>query len=160
MGHNHVVTIDLEKLEWFRRNSRVGLTKNGEWTYNDLVVENARVQRLFHRGLRMNEAGEAQLHVGRQWCYLETVEDTLFFVENLRVENDTVILRLMDNTNETLKLDTLTHSEEQLLYCVLQNGQRARFLRHATATISPFLEQSNREYGLRLGGDLFPIRKE
>jgi hypothetical protein len=108
----------------------------------------------------MNEAGEAQLHVGRQWCYLETVEDTLFFVENLRVENDTVILRLMDNTNETLTLDTLTHSEEQLLYCVLQNGQRARFLRHAMAAISPFLEQSSREYGLRLGGDLFPIRKE
>ena len=160
IGHNRLVSIDLEKLEWFRRNSRIGLTRNGEWTYNGTLVESTRVQKLFHKGLKINQAGEAQLHVGKQWCYLEEVQDTLYFVDNIRLEGAEIVLRLLGGRQEPLDRASLSHGGEEFLYCVLQNGHRARFLRAVMSTLSDHLVETDNGYNLNIGGESFAISEE
>ncbi|HIA04214.1 MAG TPA: hypothetical protein EYN66_20350 [Myxococcales bacterium] len=160
IGHNRLVSIDLEKLEWFRRNSCIGLNRKGEWTYNGSPVESARVQKLFHQGLKINQAGEAQLHVGKQWCYLEEVQDTLYFVDNLRLEGSEIVLRLLGGRQESLNSDSLSHGDEGRLCCVLQNGQRARFLRSAMSALSDYLVETDHGYNLNIGEESFAISEE
>jgi hypothetical protein len=152
--------MDPEKLEWFRRNSRVGLKADGQWTFDGQLVENPRVQNLFHRGLQINEDGEATLHVGTQWCYLEEVEDTLFFVENLHIEAQQMHLRLAGGATEALPFDTLTHKDGAVLYCRLSNGHKARLLRAAYQALADFFEERDGDYALRLDEQLYPIATE
>jgi len=79
--------MDPETLEALRRNSGLALTKEGSWTWGTGVVENPRVQAMFHQGVAVRADGEVTLSVGRMWAYVAT-EGPAFFVSGLRCGDD------------------------------------------------------------------------
>ncbi len=148
-----------EHLDYLRRNSKVRLDREGRWSMDDRPVEHPRVQRLFHRGLSV-EDGRPVLRVGTQWCYVQFVDDTAFFVERVRREGDVLVARLMDETEEPLPLETLSRSGETDIYCRLSGGRRARLLRDAALALAPFLVERNSEWGVEFGSRFYPISEE
>jgi len=148
-----------ERLDFLRRNSKVALDREGRWSMDGKPVEHPRVQRLFHRGVEVADGG-FKLRVGQQWCWIQFIADTAFFVEKARVDGDTVVLTLADETEETLDPSTLTQGGEIDLYCTLSGGRRARFLRSALAALEPVLTSVDGALAVRLGGAVHSIGKE
>ncbi len=66
--------IDAETLERLRRGIPLKMDARGEFTLGEEPVTHPRVIEVFRRGLDITAAGEHQLHVGNQWCYL-TIDD-------------------------------------------------------------------------------------
>lgn len=158
------MSLDPDRLDWLRRNSRVTLDREGRFYFQGALVEHPRVQRLFHRGLRPAEGGAIVLQVGEQWCYLESVEDTAWFVEKAAVAGDRVLLTLADGSTEALDPATLSRRDDRI-YCVLSHGRRARFLRAALLTLAPWIDEDaageqEAGYGLRLPGGFHRVRAE
>ena len=152
------MALDPDKLDWFRRNSRIGLDRHGQWRFDGNPVENPKVQKLFHRGVRIDEStGEAQLHVGTQWCFIQDLEDTAFFVDKVRIEGEQVRLQLLDGSTQPLAPDTVCQRGPIDVYCRLENGQQARFLRDALAQLGPLLSEKGDKVGVMLKGAFYPI---
>lgn len=154
------MTIDPERLDWIRRHSRIAIDREGRFSHDGRPVEHPRVNRLFHAGLRQGAGGEVTLHVGTQWCYVESVADTAFFVVKAAVAADRVRLVLADGSTEDLAPETLGRRGPEDVYCTLSGGRRARFLRDALAALAPHLEERDGAIGLALGSEFHPISLE
>ncbi len=66
-------------------------------------------------------------------------------------------LVLADGAEQRLDPATVTMAGPQDVYCRLENGHRARFLRDALAAMSPLLEERHGRVGLRIGDEFFEI---
>ncbi|MCA9692145.1 MAG: hypothetical protein R3A51_21820 [Nannocystaceae bacterium] len=66
--------IDEATLERLRRGVPLTMDAMGRFALDGEPVTHPRVIEAFRRGLDITEAGEHQLHVGNQWCYL-TIDD-------------------------------------------------------------------------------------
>lgn len=115
------------------------------------------MQALFHRGIGIEPGtGLATLTVGTQWCYIEHVEDTAFFVSRIRIlPEETVELVLAGGRTEPLDPSTVTRRGETDIYVRLQDGHRARLLRDAMNGLGPLMDVVDDEYGLRVAGRFF-----
>ncbi len=151
-----------ERLDWIRRNSRVRLDREGRWSLDGRPVEHPRVQALFHRGVAIESAtGLATLTVGSQWCYIEHLEDTAYFVTRVRILSDEAVeLVLAGGRAAPLEPSSVSQRGDAELHVVLQNGHRARLLRDAVNGLVPLVDSQGGEYGLRLGGQFFPFRAD
>lgn len=154
--------LDPERLDWIRRHSRVQLDREGGWTFEERPVENRRVSELFHRGVRTGEAeGEFILQVGEQWCFIETVEDTAFFVSKLtRKENGTLEMTLLGGEVVGFGDTALSQAGDVDVYASLPDGRRARLLRDAVAALAPLLVECDGGFGIALDGQTRPISVE
>ena len=152
------MTIDLERLTEIRQNSQIRLDREGRWFHQGQPVENIRVQRLFHRGVTL-EGERARLTVGTQWCYVQHLEDTAFFVEKVRIEPGRVVLQLMDETTEPLDPTTLRARGDEDVYCTLSGGRPARFLRDALAGLAPLVTERFGALGVELEGAFYEIAR-
>ena len=153
------MALDPDRLDWLRRNSRVTLDREGRFFFQGRLVEHPRVRRLFHQGLRQTDDGLV-LQVGEQWCFVESVEDAAWFVEKAAVEYGRVLLSLADGAVEPLDADSLTRRGDSDLYCTLSGGRRARFLRDAVVALSPWIDEENGTFGLRLADGFHRMRAE
>jgi len=131
-------------LELLRRNSQISVDSCGVFHHEGAVIENARIQQLFRRGLRVREDGEVTLHVGQQWCYV-AVQEVPLYVDRIGVEPNAdgiqgVWLHLSDETVETLDPQTLTIVGEERIFCWVKEGcVPARFLRSAHHALGELL---------------------
>ena len=101
-----------------------------------------------------------QWHVGAQWCFIQHLEETAYFIDKARVEGQSVLLTLADGSMETLDLTTLSTRGPEDVYCRLPERGVARFLRDALAALAPWLDEEEEQFGLRLGDRFYPIRAE
>lgn len=152
------MVIDPEKLDWLRRNSKIGLDRHGQWTFEGSAVENSRVAELFHAGVRVDDEGQPTLHVGKQWCFIQHVEDTIRFVGRLQVRDDGLWIRLLGGHEEPLDLSSLSAHGTDNLYCVLSDGVRARFVRSALIELAPYLDEQADQFGVVWDGDFHPVK--
>ena len=147
-----------EQLDRIRRNSQVALDREGRWTFQGQPVEHPRVVELFHRGVQVDpETGAVTLHVGPQWCYVQQVEDTPFFVARVRAARGGLTLHLLGDRTEPLDPATLVASGDAEIHCTLASGARARFLREALLDLEPYLAERDGALGLQLDDSFFPL---
>lgn len=141
-------------LDALRRKSGLRIDAAGRFHFRGREVENERVQRLFHRGLRWDEhEGLASLHVGTQWAFIEQVDDVAFFVE--RVQDGRLRLR----SGEAFALDLGTfESRGDGLYVTLPDRRRARLDRLAVMDLAPLLVEAPDGFALEWGGRTLPVR--
>lgn len=85
--------IPTEVLDALRRNSGIGLTRDGGFTLHDAPVPNMRVQALFHRGLTVRPDGDVVLTVGSRWCYVSCA-GVARFVVSVRLTPAGLVARL------------------------------------------------------------------
>ncbi len=154
--------IDPERLDFLRRNSRVHLNKEGGWTFDGKPVENDRVAQLFHQGTRPGEApNEFVLQVGLQWCFIEFVEDTAFFLAKWRQSGGAELIgELLGGEIVCVPPHALTRTSDTDVYATLLDGRRIRLLRDAMAGLDRWMSEQDGVLGLDVDGVFYPIPTE
>jgi hypothetical protein len=108
--------------------------KEGNWFYQGQQIVNRQVYLLFSQNLQQDSSGSYLLRIGDETCPV-AVEDTPFVVIDIVLVLDgslrnSFTIRLNDETEEVLNLDTLQVGKDNVLYCQVKGGKfRARFLR-------------------------------
>ena len=119
------MALEPEALEIMRRNSGIGLTADGVFTYEGRPLENPRVQALFHRGLAVREDGEVTLTVGHMWAYV-AAEGVASFVRTLREDGDAARAELLSGEARDAREMTLAYAASDDRFYAWFAGGRAR----------------------------------
>jgi hypothetical protein len=113
----------------------ISIDKEGNWFYQGQQIVNRQVYLLFSQSLECAGSGKYILRIGQETCPI-AVEDTPFVVTDIylvsqgETAKDSFNIRLNDETEEVLNLDTLQVGKDNVLYCAVKEGKfRARFLR-------------------------------
>jgi hypothetical protein len=95
-------------------------------------------------------------------CYLE-VEDTPFVIQEVGLsgsrQSSSLVVKLNDGTEETLKADTLRVGHDNVLYCKVKEGlYEARLLRNAYYQLAEFLQHDGQSYYLAIEGSKIHLK--
>lgn len=113
----------------------ISVDKEGNWFYHGQPIINRQICLLFSQSLEQDSCGRYIVRIGEETCPV-AVEDTPFMVVDVAKasgegpEKDRFFIRLNDETEESLDLDTLWVGKDNVLYCKVKGGKfTARFLR-------------------------------
>ena len=123
------------------RESTISLDRHGKFFHDGEPVEHAGMASAFAKWVRRHpDDGRWILSNDYDWCYL-TVEDTGYFVESLRVDDEGAELRLSDGTSEPMDPSSLSLDDDGVLRARVKEGrEHARFTRQAQLAIEPLLD--------------------
>jgi hypothetical protein len=132
MAHAGFYTVESGKIS-FRR--------DGHWYVDDERIDNPRIALLFSRSVRRAPDGSYFLQVGDEHAPI-AVEDTPYVVKSIKGDaHQGFSVVLNDETSEPLDPASLTIGPDNVLYCMVKQGQqRARFLRPAYYHLSDCLQ--------------------
>ncbi len=120
----------------------IRIDKEGRWYHTIWGTE------LIHKPMRLflfsllerDEKGRYILRLKDQRCYIE-VEDVPFVVMRVDKKVDTFSIKLNDETQEELDLNTLWVGASNVLYCKIKEGKfEARFSRPAYYQLTNYVE--------------------
>lgn len=125
-----------------REDSGIRLDAQLRWWHDDEPIEHPKIIELFNASLVLAEDGRYQLHVGKDWCYVQ-VEDAAYEVRTVDVNPDgRVSVRLSDRTAEALEPSTLALAGDGVLTCRVKQGRaKARFSRDAQYQLGELMEE-------------------
>lgn len=113
------------------------LDKEGRWFHEGVEITHSRTCLLFSKNLRRDPAGRYYVSVGHESSEV-VIEDAPYVVKSVTIQEGAdgvpldYILRLNDETEETLGVGPLTVNARNVMYCMVKEGtERARFLRAA-----------------------------
>lgn len=142
----------------------IRIDKEGNWFYNGLPIINKKIYLFFNKHLETGTDGNYIIRVGDETCRLE-VEDTPYVVNGLSLvksEEDgrsCFKIRLNDETEENLDLNSLYINPNNIPYCKVKSGKfPARFLRAAYYQLAQYIENDRDEFYLSLNGEKIPVR--
>jgi hypothetical protein len=140
----------------FSRESKIRLDGEGRFWHEGDLVDHPKLAHALHTWIARHPIdGRIVLENGWDWCYL-TVDDAPFYVRGARERDGELIVRLSDDTEEPLALDTLRVDEQGAIRCEVKRGAKggpypARFDRHAANALEPFLHEEDGAIVLRVG---------
>jgi len=106
----------------------IRIDKEGNWYYKGAQIIRRDIYLYFNKHLVKEFDGRYLLHINNEKCYLD-VEDTPFVVKKVDFQ-DVFKIVLNDESEETLRLDTLWIGRDNVLYCKVKNKRfDARFNR-------------------------------
>jgi len=141
---------------------KISFRRDGHWYVDDERIDNPRIALLFSRSVRRAPDGSYFLQVGDEHASI-TVEDTPYVVKSIKGDaHQGFSVVLNDETIEPLDPGSLTIGPDNVLYCVVKNGQqRARFLRHAYYHLSDCLQADQRGgFCFVMMGKRYPLRHD
>jgi hypothetical protein len=162
------------------RHSGLRLDREGRWWHEGQPVEHPRLAAALHRWLDRQEdgryvvrldaettasaVGEEQNAGGEtsddvRFAYVE-VEDAPYVVRSVRTEQERMILRLSDGSEEELEYVSLRVGNGDVLYCRVKRDRfDARLSRNAQLVVAQQVEEGQSESGFVLvaGGGRWPI---
>ena len=149
------MALEPEALEILRRNSGIGLTADGVFTYEGRPLENPRVQALFHRGLAVREDGEVTLTVGHMWAYV-AADGVASFVRTLREDGDAARAELLTGEARDAREMTLAYAaSDDRFYAWFAGGPGpARLLWEAHQVLAGRVADGP---SVQLGGATLPV---
>jgi hypothetical protein len=131
----------------------IRIDKEGNWYYQDLPIVNKKIYLYLNQCLAQEPSGRYILSMNGENCYLE-VEDTPFVIQEVVASPNpdhptSLLLKLNDGTEETLKVETLRVGQDNVLYCKVKEARfEARLLRSAYYQLAQFLQQDEKGYYL------------
>lgn len=131
----------------------IRIDKEGTWYYHDLPIINKKIYLYLNECLARDSSGRYILSMNGENCYLE-VEDTPFVIQEVVASPNpnhptSLLLKLNDGTEETLKVETLRVGQDNVLYCKVKEARyEARLLRSAYYQLAQFLQQDEKGYYL------------
>lgn len=141
----------------------IRIDKEGNWYYQNLPIINKKIYLYLNECLSQDASGRYILSMNGEKCYLE-VEDTPFVIQEVVAspgpDNPTsLLLKLNDGTEETLRAETMRVGQENVLYCKVKEGRyEARLLRSAYYQLAQFLEQEEDTYYLVVAGNKIHLK--
>ena len=140
--------------------SHIRIDKEGNWYYQGLPIIKREIYLHLNKCLEKDPSGRYILLMDGEKCYLE-VEDTPYVIKGVRLgagqqTAPVLFVRLNDETEEELNVDTLRVRKDSVLYCKVKDGlYDARFLRASYYQLAEFLRQDGEKYYLLVGGKKF-----
>jgi hypothetical protein len=148
----------------FSRESKIRLDGEGRFWHDGERVEHPGLAHGLHTWIARHPSdGRIVLENGWDWCYL-AVDDAPFFVRSISIgEGERLLLRLSDDSEEPLVLESLRVDAEGAIRCEVKHAAKggpyaARFDRHAAAALGELLHEVEGRVVLRVGGVERPIR--
>jgi hypothetical protein len=135
------------------------IDKEGRWFHRDLEMVRREIIQLFYQHMETDSRGRYVIYLAGQKCYVD-VEDTAFVVWEATLEGgERIVIRLSDDTWESLNLDTLYVGGDNVLYCRVKDGRfPARFRRAAYYQLAEHVQEELGEYFIFLHGRKHVIR--
>jgi len=141
------------------------VSKEGKWYHEGAEIIHRAIFLWMIQSLEKTEDGLFIVHLNNQKCYLE-VEDTPLVVQQVDriLESpegpEKIRLTLNNESQEILDPETLRISSENVLYCMVKNGEfPARFLRPAYYQIAENITEDDASgFFLLLNHKKYPIR--
>jgi len=141
------------------RESRIVLDARGRFWNGAVPIDHAGMAVAFASWIRRHpDDRRFILTNGYDWTYF-TVEDTPYFVRSVAIDGAEARLTLFDGTEELLDPETLSASDDGILYARVKGGAfEARFTPGAQASlVDAIVEGDGGAPALTLGGRQFPI---
>jgi hypothetical protein len=145
------------------RESTIRLDAEGRFFHEGAPVEHAKLAQAMHTWIsRHPDDGRYILTNGYDWTYF-IGDDAPYFVRAVRIEEDRVVLVLSDGSEEPWDPSkTEVHPSSAIYTLVKANARggpfRAKFTRHAQASLAPVLEEADGgSVAARVGGRLTRI---
>jgi hypothetical protein len=143
----------------------ISIDKEGNWFYQGQQIVNRQVYLLFSQNLERDASGRYILRIGEETCPI-AVEDTPFVVTDIAFVSqggpakEIFTIRLNDETEEALNLDTLQVGKDNVLYCAVKEGKfRARFLRPSYYRLAEHIVQEAEDrFYIPLNGKKYYIK--
>jgi uncharacterized protein len=126
----------------------IRIDREGRWFYNGNQIIHPSVLKVFNEGLFLGEDNNHYLRVQDDIAYVE-VDDTPFVVRSVgEIERDGALLGfrigLSDGTDEALDLATLEIDRNNVPYCRVRKGMKARFTSQAYYMLAEHIEYDER----------------
>jgi len=122
------------------------IDKEGTWFYNGQPIINRQILLYFYQLLELGPDGGYLLRNEQECCPVE-VQDTPFVVTALwpsEGPHEQFFIKLNDETVETLEMETLVISAENIPYCQVKQGRfKARFLRVPYYRLAESIQQES-----------------
>lgn len=140
----------------------IRIDREGRWFYNGRQIIHPSVLSVFNDGLFLGEDNKHYLRVEDDIAYIE-VEDTPFLVRIVTPIQEAAVsgftIRLSDGTEELLDLESLEINRDNIPYCRVRKGMRARFTSQAYYMLAEHIEYDERHdtYHIRSGGKTYPV---
>ncbi|HZO16431.1 MAG TPA: hypothetical protein VFB62_24320 [Polyangiaceae bacterium] len=151
-----------------KEESKLLLKADGTWQHEGTPATHTGIKRFFHQQIRKDEDGKFFLYNAferpeknltlEEHVYFE-VEDTAYFVNSLKREDDAFVVELNTGMRQPLDAHALTQNAEGVVYATLHSGDRARFSRHAMTQLEPYLEGDGDSVFIRDGSHRVPLPK-
>lgn len=141
----------------------IRIDREGRWFYNGRQIIHPNVLRVFNDGLFLGEDNNHYLRVDDDVAYIE-VEDTPFVVRRVTPTGDEkapagFVIGLSDETEEALDLGTLEINRDNVPYCRIRKGMKARFTSQAYYMLAEHIEYDEKRdaYYIRSAGAIYTI---
>lgn len=133
---------------------QIRIHKDGKWYHKGREMIHREFIHLFYENMELDEEGRYLIYWDGKPCYVE-VEDTAFVVMRVDVLSDKaqILLTLSDDSQEYLAPETLTVSDENVMYCKVKSSTfPARFTRPAYYQLAQFIQEDEEGYYVDVGG--------
>lgn len=140
------------------RESSIVLDRTGRFWHDGEPVEHANMARAFAKWIGVHpDDGRYILSNGFDWTYF-TVVDVPYFVRGLSDVDGAPHIRLSDDSEEVLELDSLEVGADGAVYCRVKGGRfEAKFTPGAQTKLAPWLVESEGGIVLEVNGRRFSL---
>jgi uncharacterized protein len=141
----------------------IRIDREGRWFYNGNQIIHPSVLEVFNEGLFLGEDNKHYLRVQNDIAHID-VEDTPFIVRQVSpIEQkggfSGFMIGLSDGTEELLDLSSLEINPDNIPYCRVRKGMKARFTSQAYYMLAEHIEYDERRdaYYIRSDGHIHTI---
>jgi hypothetical protein len=139
----------------------ISFRKDGRWYADDELVENPRIALLFSQNVRSDGEGGWVIDLKID-CQPVRVEDTALVIRMLEGDPESGFrIKTNDGVEEPLDCSTLEIGDGNVLYCMVDRGERGRirtrFLRNAYYALARHFEQDGDSVVLPCAGRRFRV---
>jgi hypothetical protein len=137
---------------WAVSSGRISFRRDGRWYSDDEPINNARIAKLFSRCLTQVADGRWQIAMADERAFVD-IDDTPWVVTGVRGDAAAgFTIRLNDDSEEPLDVDTLTVGDANVLYTRVKGGHAARFLRPAYYQLAPAIAERDGRFVIEVAG--------
>lgn len=150
--------IERETLIERLRQSGLRLDGLGRWWHDGEPIAHRRLSEALHRWLERLDDGRYVVRLDdTRYAYVE-VDEAPYFVRSLR-EAEGLLIKLSDQTEEPLEIDSLAVGPDQAFFCRVKSGRfRAKFLHGAQQLLARYVDQdADGHYVVEFSGRRYPI---
>lgn len=129
----------------------IKIDKQGNWFYQDLPIINKAIFLFFNQHLAKDPEQGYYLKINQEICQV-LVEDTPYVITDVTLiakpppRESYFNIRLNDETEEQLNLESLCVGKDNVLYCEVKGGKfSARFLRPSYYHLTKYVQQEGQD---------------
>lgn len=135
----------------------IRLSAEGVWLHDDVEITHQRTVEMLFKSILVKN-GKYFLS-GEKKPVPFVVDDVAFFVKGISEKNGGLVLKLSDDSQETLVVSTLDIGPDNQFYCFIKSGSvKAKFERKVYYELMKKLDQRDGYYGLVLQDKFYPVQ--